>query len=523
MHSIFKRLLALVLILAMALCVVGCEEPEETPGASTPSSTQGSGNSGPTSPTNPGNSLPQITPDMGQTAYIIGGHEVSASILNFFYIDAIISYCNQYSYYLSYLIDINSPLNAASNTDKDGKSWADKFLEMAIENMTITYQLYDQALTTGHKLTEDELNSIDTVMDNLQMYATYYGFKNADEYLSNTYGLGATASDYRTYCELSTIANSYYYAYENAQVYDEEALRAYEADKYVQYNSYSYAYYYINASVFLSNTTNPSAEEKAAAVAAAKQAAEQIAAGQYASATDFDAGITRIMQANLGNDQQYSAVKDSDKLYSKINTLFTSWLSADGRQDGDMTCIANESGSGENKTVSGYYVVRFERKNENRTVLKNVRHLLVTFESSTESDKAAAKNAALALLAEFEKTDKSETAFAALAKEHTDDSGSQANGGLYEDIYPGQMVEPFEQWCFEEGRQHGDYGLVETTYGWHIMFFVSDSQMTFRDLMIREDLNNETMQKWLEELIEIAETTMVTTKYVNMELTISDL
>ncbi len=521
MHTMFKRLLALVLILAMALCVVGCEEPEEDAGTSS----QPTGISRPTNPSDPGASQPQFTPDLAQTAYIIGDHQISAVMLNFFYIDAIINYCNQYSYYLSYIMDIDAPLNGASNTDKDGKSWADKFLEMAVGNLTLTYQLYDQALTHGHKLTQEEIQSIDSILSNLQMYATYYGFKSADEYLSSTYGFGATAEAYRAYCEVSTIANSYYAAYADELVFDDAALRAYEADKYWQYNSYSYNYYYVNANSFLSSSS-PSAEEKAAAVATAQRVAEQLAAGQYANVTEFDVAITKKMQEATGkNDQQYYAVTETDVLYDKLKANFAPWLSdtTQPHQEGDLTYIANESGSGENKTVNGYYVLRLEKVNENKDLLKNVRHLLVTFKSNAETDKAAAKKAAMDLLAQFEQTDKSEATFAELAKKHTDDGGSKANGGLYEDIYPGQMVLPFEQWCFEEGRQHGDYGLVETEYGWHIMFFVSDSQTTFRDFMVETDLRNEQLTQWLKQLEDSAEVEMVTTAHVNMSLKIKDL
>ncbi len=37
------------------------------------------------------------------------------------------------------------------------------------------------------------------------------------------------------------------------------------------------------------------------------------------------------------------------------------------------------------------------------------------------------------------------------------------------------MVEPFEDWCFDETRAAGDYGLVKTTYGYHIMYYVSST------------------------------------------------
>ena len=37
------------------------------------------------------------------------------------------------------------------------------------------------------------------------------------------------------------------------------------------------------------------------------------------------------------------------------------------------------------------------------------------------------------------------------------------------------MVEPFEDWCFDETRAAGDYGLVKTKYGYHVMYFVSST------------------------------------------------
>ncbi len=72
-----------------------------------------------------------------------------------------------------------------------------------------------------------------------------------------------------------------------------------------------------------------------------------------------------------------------------------------------------------------------------------------------------------------------EEAFAALAKEKTEDTGSKTNGGLYEDFYRGKMVEEFEAWSFDVARQYGDTGLVKTSYGYHIMFFV-DKNETYR-------------------------------------------
>lgn len=75
-------------------------------------------------------------------------------------------------------------------------------------------------------------------------------------------------------------------------------------------------------------------------------------------------------------------------------------------------------------------------------------------------------------------------------------------GGLYTDIYVGQMVEPFETWCFDENRAYGDTGLVQTNYGYHIMYFVDSEEIWFanvRDLIVSDRslaVVNEAAEKW---------------------------
>lgn len=115
----------------------------------------------------------------------------------------------------------------------------------------------------------------------------------------------------------------------------------------------------------------------------------------------------------------------------------------------------------------------------------NVRHILVmpkggtTDESgnTTYSDEewAECEAAAQEILDTWLAGDATEDSFAALANEKSEDGGSNTNGGLYENVYVGQMVEPFENWCFDESRVYGDYGLVKTSYGYHVMYFVSST------------------------------------------------
>ena len=115
----------------------------------------------------------------------------------------------------------------------------------------------------------------------------------------------------------------------------------------------------------------------------------------------------------------------------------------------------------------------------------DVRHILVTVKGGTtdetgnttysEEEWAACKEEAQAILDAWLAGEKTEDSFAALANEKSEDPGSNTNGGLYTQVYEGQMVQNFNDWCFDESRAYGDYGLVETNYGYHVMFYV-DSQ-----------------------------------------------
>ena len=108
----------------------------------------------------------------------------------------------------------------------------------------------------------------------------------------------------------------------------------------------------------------------------------------------------------------------------------------------------------------------------------NVRHILIEpeyAEDGTVSDEAweAAEKQAQELLARWQEGEATEESFAALANENSTDPGSNTVGGLYEDVYPGQMVPAFNDWCFDESRQTGDTAVVKTDYGYHIMYFVA--------------------------------------------------
>ncbi len=313
-----------------------------------------------------------------------------------------------------------------------------------------------------------------------------------------------------------------------------------------------------------------------AARALAKAAADKLAKGEYATLEDFRAAVIaldkEIQELTKKDDTSASKAadssdktddkddkddkdedkKDEDKdptnytnqkrpvLYSNISTILGDWLvgktekeekSDDGkteytftaRKEGELGVVANTTDEDE---ATVFYVIRYNSCTDNAVLMKNVRHILIKCAGTeqddgtikfTDADKAKeAKKKAEDLLEEFLK-DATEEKFKALALKNSEDTGSKSDGGLYPDIYPGQMVTQFEDWCFAEERKAGDTAIVETVNGYHIMYFVSDSEQTYRYSMVEDDLRDETAEDWLEEMADSIKFTLLTDKHLKTD------
>ena len=477
------------------------------------------------------------------TAMTVGDHKLSSVDVNYFFVDAVSGYVNEYSSYISLIMDVSKPLNEQYINTENQTTWADSFLTSATSTIKSTYALYDLAVQNGHELTDAEKTSIDNQLTTYALYAAYYGYTDLTAYLRNLYGYGADEASYRNYLEVSALANSYLSAYSESLEYSEEELNTYYNADPFRFTSYTFATYYVNANSYLEGGTLDekgntvySDEEKAKALQNAELAAEMLASGEYSSVNYFDVAI-KEMPINA-NTSSAASTKYDAALYEEINSLFRDWLTGKtddatyvAREQGDMTVIPYVTGSGDSEVTNGYYVVRFESSTDNNFAMKNVRHILVAFEGGTtnsttgvttytEEEMDKAQDEAERLLAGWIAAgDLSEESFAELAKKNSDDNASA--GGLYEDIYPGQMVSTFNDWCFDPARQVGDYEIIETDYGYHIMFFVGDSETTFLDFMLNNAMRNEEVENWHNELVEAIEVTTVTTKHILMDMVLS--
>lgn len=104
--------------------------------------------------------------------------------------------------------------------------------------------------------------------------------------------------------------------------------------------------------------------------------------------------------------------------------------------------------------------------------------------ADTAKDKATYKKAQ-DILQKYLDGDHTAEAFEALQNEYSEDTRDESTNELrktvYENVSKNEMKPEFEKWSLAEGRKEGDVGIVETDYGYHIMYFVKTTTTTWSD------------------------------------------
>lgn len=390
------------------------------------------------------------------TAATVGSHKLTPVEFNYFYQDTYYNVKSSMSSYWSYMVDTEKPVeDQECYMSEDGGTWKDYITQSALDSATQMYTLYDAALEAGYTLTEDAQSTIDSVPESIESYAKSQGFKSGEDYLEDYYGKGASVESYVDYLTVQQYASGYATEKTDGFTYTDEELRTYYNDNKQDFDKVTYR-------VFNVATENDD-------TAAAKETADSMQAELDSTEKSFsDAAYKYAPEDSKESyeDADYTLRRGSG--YSSLSSDYADWLFDEARVAGESQVFA---------TSSGYAVVMFISRDDNQYNTVNVRHILVQVAAtgedgaSTDADWADCKAKMDEIQAQWEASDMTEETFAAMAEEKSEDTGSASNGGLYEGVYKGQMVAEFEDWCFDESRQVGDWGVVKTDYGYHLMYY----------------------------------------------------
>ena len=248
--------------------------------------------------------------------------------------------------------------------------------------------------------------------------------------------------------------------------------------------------------------TAQAAEEadEATAEAADDKAAEDAAAADDTAAEET-ADAAETAEAEDAHEHDHDS---TTKAYGTAKNQLTSisedaakWAYDASRKAGDKKAFADANG----KAYAMYIV---NPAHPQPTV--DVRHILfMTIDTETQEklpdeEIAAKKEQAEKLLADWnarDEKDKTAEAFGELATAQTEDTGSKENGGLYENVTPGQMVDAFDKWIFDDSRKEGDVEIVESEYGFHVMYYVGNKNFAYRNTL-RTTHTQDDYSGWLE-------------------------
>lgn len=361
-------------------------------------------------------------------------------------------------------------------------TWKQYFEYIALQNMRRTIVLADMAKEAGYKATAKETAEAKEMLDNLRQNIKDSAEQNNGQvislgkYLRSNYGKGMSEALFQKIVDRETLANSYYSELieKTGDGYSEDKLNEEYSKDPAAYNSVDFRVFTVSAeSVDLGE--DATAEETQAAQTKAADEAKKKANEMYGKITD-EASF-KALAAEYATAAQKESVdfkEDTATLtsYARKETLsgmpesVTNWLFADTTKAGDKKLID------ENGTYYLLFLVKAQYKDETGVV--DVRHILYQFDESAEDaakDKEEKKASAEAALKKInESSDKLET-FLDICAEESADTGSNQNGGLYQYVGKGQYVKPFEEWALDANRKEGDVDIVETEYGYHVMYF----------------------------------------------------
>lgn len=429
-------------------------------------------------------------------AATVGGHTLSPAMVNYFFYSAYQQVANTYGDYLGMFIDTTKPLDEQAYMSDEFDTWYDYLLDSALKGAHEVYAIYDEAVANDFALSQESLDAIDNEIAMLDVYGAMNGYTNGQAYLAANYGTGSTIETYREYLTLSMTASEYSQQMEDSFTYTADDISAYYEEHTDDFDGVNFRVYSIN----VPTSTDEEEEEvdtEAALAECETKAKEMAEASQGDEQAYLDYTVEYADEDSKETYEDDTATLREDYTISSCDELYRDWLADDARQAGDTTYIAN----GE----TGYYVLYYIGQYDRTISLPNVRHILVSAsDTSDEKAMAEAKAEAQQILDDFLAGDATEESFGALADEKSADS---PEGGLYENVLPGYMEQAFEDWCFDASRQPGDTGIVETSYGYHVMYFCGYGS-TYRDYLVESTLRTNDYNAWEEGVVgEVSYTT----------------
>ena len=346
-------------------------------------------------------------------------------------------------------IDLTKDLDQQIYDKESGQTYHDYCMEQALKAWQETMMMLHKAEEASYKLPQAAQDRLDSLEEELeayvQMYNYYYGLnlKNVDDLVAMNYGPGCDFDVYYDFYRDLMYSSMYWDEMHAELEYTEEELQE---------------YFTSHEKEMLENYTIPITKD-------------------FGNLIDIRA---IIIAPTTKKDDAGKTVTDWEATLKAAGEIYDKWVENGSDEKAFIELVKKYTGDENAKAAEGLYTDLYKTSMWEA----DVRHILITPDSEgatkdengypvyTEKAWADAKVEADALLEKWLKNP-TETYFGELANENSDDkNGKVTDGGIYTDVARGKMVKEFEDWCYTASRQEGDYGIVKTVYGYHLMYFV---------------------------------------------------
>ena len=414
----------------------------------------------------------------GLAALKVGDVGYSVADVNYEYQKSYMQFTQTYGDYISLFLDTSTPLDEQQCAMlSDGGTWDDYFKSLAESNLVESTAYTAAAKAAGYTITDDERTQIDSIISSYSLYGSMYGY-DTDAYIAASFGAGNNEKTLRRHLESEIVNERYLDDLLDSFTFTDEEKDAYYAENKDSLDTVDYLYAYVAAEE--GKDAGETAQSILDTMAGPDEAAFRAAALAVTGSEPTETTVSRS-----GFRSQYADNASDDQI--REGAVFT-----------------HDSGSG----WYALYVLGIE-DNSYHTV--SVRHILIKAQdadgdgSYSDDEKAEALAAVTALRDSWLAGDATEDSFADLARENSEDSGSAENGGLYENIYKGQMVEQFDAFCFG-GHKKGDidivYGESSSYAGYHLVYFVGEDAEPYSRTLADNDLRTEAYNNAVDALVE---------------------
>lgn len=398
-------------------------------------------------------------------------------------------------------------------------TWADFFESNALEACYFNRELANKAKQEKINLTKENKKQLNEYIEDIRKTAAQNDY-SLNAYLRENFCKGLNEKLLREFIEIQMLTENYVVKISNKyknSVTEEEILKEYNDNK-SKYNVTDIRIFPLTSTAAVPDDNDKKSKEELKketkkdadkVKAKAKQMLDGVTDEASFKAQAIKYSPSEQKKSYEENDATLSKAMSKAALESNVSKDAGKWVYDKNRKSADkkLFTVNNDDGS-----VTCYVIYIVKPSYQDNTLQPvSVRHILVSFDENLEDGKEVKvtqklkdekRKVAQDIFNEWKKGKATEESFGELAKTKSNDSGSAQNGGLFEDVKrSSNYVEPFKNWCIADGRKVGDTGIVETTFGYHIMYCSKISKTPEWKTTIKDSISQKRESDFLEKVL----------------------